>query len=355
MEKDYTWIALALIVGLIAWQAGYIHIPGLSQMPVYQGTTVHQGEETTGTVEVEQALPSYQLSTVTMYLKDKMDPKSGVAGVEVEVLELPEGAPTTVDYLASIASDPQRQVLDEDTSDSTGKVQFTAGAIFVNKPYIYSVRGDTTVYDDIKIRTIPSPSSQFKIDSYTFTDPIYVYKVGSFKDMESTYDSDDDDLLEPDELTSLNLTGDSGQVYIEFDINIGEAEAGKVIKDPVLILRSPEGYELEPGDVVSLYIVRKSGSNLGIPAINLDSYIGTQPIKLIPEGATPDEYGKYYMTVADSATYTVKLTVDADSIDESDDRLQICLDDLGGYRAQDWTTRSTKASPECLTLIFDTD
>jgi len=348
MDKDWGWLIVLLIVGLVAWQSGVLQ--GLFQT----GTTgVNQAPPAAAEVEVpvEQALPTYQLTSVSLYLKDKMNPKAGVANIEVEVLELPEGVPNTIDYLSTLASDPTRQIVDEATTDSTGKATFSAGTIFVNTPYIYSIRGDTTVYDDIVIRSIPAPSAYFKIDSYTFKEPIYVYKVGNFSTMTSL-DSNNDDQLTASELSSLNLTGDTGQVYIEFDITVGESEAGKVIKDPVLVLRSPEGYELEPGDVVSLYIVRKSGSNLGIPAISLDGYIDTTPIKIIPEGATPDRYGKYYLTVADSATYTVKLTVDADQINPSDDKLQICLDDLGGYRATDWTTKSTKASPECITLVF---
>ena len=55
------------------------------------------------------------------------------------------------------------------------------------------------------------------------------------------------------------------------------------------------------------------------------------------------------MTVSDAGVYTVKITYDADQI-QSTDKLQICLDDLGDYRAKDDVTKDLKASAECMTV-----
>jgi len=312
---------------------------------VAQGGAVAGGEAGGGEEEGTVTLPKYQVSNVYLYVKDKLNPKAGVSGIEVEVLAVPEVY--DMNTLSKLASDPNRQVVDEDTStDSAGKAEFTAGRIFVNTPYLYSIRGDSTVYDKLVVKTIPVPSIYFKIDSYTFEEPEYVYKVGNFSDIST----DADNTLTASDLSCLNITGKTGTQYCEFDITIGEATAGAALKDPVLILRSPEGYELEPGDIVSLYIVKKTGSDLGIPAQDLTEYVTyATPIDL--KGSLYDEeYGVDFMTVSDSATYTVKLSYDADQIQTDGDKLQICLDDLGDYRARDVATKGTKASPMCLVI-----
>jgi len=154
----------------------------LSQTTVTQtetgsGTTTGTVAGTTeGTGETQEEL--YPIDTVNIFVMDALNPKSGVASVEVEVLEpVPGKTPEEV------ASDPMRVVVDEDTAtDSSGKATFSNGMILAKTPYIYSVRGDTTVYDYITIKSVPiNPAG--KSLTYTFPDRIYVYRVGNFSDI----------------------------------------------------------------------------------------------------------------------------------------------------------------------------
>jgi len=277
---------------------------------------------------------------VGIYVMDKLNPKAGISGVEVEVLNAPT-PPYTPDQIFAIASNPMRAVVDEDTSTSSaGLAEFASNTILVYMDYIFSLRGDSTVYDKAIVKKVPCVPPER--EGYTFPDKMYAYYVGNFSSIysSSTY--------------TENISGKSGINYISFDITIGEDTAGKALKDPALILRSPENYELEPGDIVSIYIVRKSGTDFGIPGVNLVDYIaGETPIPL--KGSIYDEdYGKYLMTVADSGTYTVKISYDADQIQTNGDKLMIALDDLGGYRAKDDVTKSVKASAETVTVQFTT-
>jgi len=314
------------------------------------GTGLSQGEQTQTQTQTQTetggVLPSYQIDVVR-YVKDKLNPKSGISGVEVEVLEAPTGTYSLADLIA-IASDINRAVVDEDTStDSSGKAVFNTTSIFTNRPYIYSLRGDSTVYDKIVVNTIVPPSTQFKIDSYSFpiSDSIYAYKVGSFSSIATDTDincSDD---------SSLNITGKSGIQQVSLDITIGESEAGKALKDPVLVFRSPEGYEPPANSIVHIYLTRKTGTSFSIPAEDLVSYYeGEVPIHLGGSIYDPD-YKTYLMTVSDSGTYTLKIQYDADVM-QSGKKLQVVLDDLGDYRAMDMVTRDRKASTESLTFTW---
>jgi len=97
---------------------------------------------------------------------------------------------------------------------------------------------------------------------------------------------------------------------------------------------------------------RKTGSDLGIPPSDLVGYItGGTPIEITTRTQEiEDKEVINYMTSADSAVYTVLVQYDADNIDPSDDKLQIVLDDLGEYQGKDIVTRSTKATPQTLTI-----
>ena len=303
-----------------------------------QGVVVSQGE---GAGTAVSEVPSYQLSEVNLYVKDKLNPKAGVPNLTVEALEAPT-PPYTMADLSRIASDPNRMIIDSNTTDSNGLASFSAGSIFVNKDYIYSIRGDSTTYDKLVVLKIPVPSKEFKIESYTFPDPQYVYYVGSFSDLYTTPE------VNASTDSCLNITGKSGVQFCSWDITIAETEAGKAIQNPVIILRIPEGSNLDPSAIRSIYLVRKTGTDFGISPANLAGYIDVAPIDL--RGSLYDEdYGVDFMTAADSATYTLKIEYDADLV-SSGDQLQIVLDDLGDYRAKDIVTRDTKASAESLTV-----
>jgi len=361
VELDLGKIIAIAIIALFGWaliapqsleQITGIKVSQLvGQTGTSAGTTTTQTAPTTQTSTAQQTtptLPKYQLSTVNLYVMDKLNPKAGIPNIEVEVLEVPEVY--TESDLEKIASDPMRVVVDEDTqTDSNGLAQFTAGRIFVGQPYLYSVRGQTTAYDVLKVMTIPVPSTEFKIDSYTFPEKIYTYYVGSFSDIlpssptYSGFDSCDGSTNTCD----FNVTGKSGIQYATVDINIGCADAGKALKKPVLVLRYADGYEMPEGSIISIYMTKKTGTDFGIPGTNLADYISTEtPIEL--RGSIYDN-GVYYMTVADSGTYTVKITFDADVL-TSGKKLELVLDDLGDYRGKDVATRSTGASPAKLTI-----
>lgn len=345
-------ILLGVLILIVASVLLSPYLPQLS-LTTAQGPSapvIQTSQQSTSNIgsqqEVSQALPTYQLSEVNLYVRDKLNPKAGIAGINAEVLNVPTAPYTMVD-LARVASDPNRVILDSATSTSTGLLTFNASSIFTNTNYIYSLRGDSNTYDKLVVKNIPAPSTQFGITRYTFPDPEYVYQVGSFTDIYIT--------PEVDATTDacLNLTDKTGLQSCSWDITIAETDAGKAIKNPVLILKSPEGYELEPGDIVSLYIVRKTGTDFGISPANLNGYIDVAPIDL--RGSLYDEtYGVDFMTAADSATYTVKLTYDADLINPDSDKLEIILDDLGSYLGRDVSTVSTKASPQKLTISWGT-
>lgn len=359
VELTLKTVAILAIVVVAGWAllapASFESITGI-KIGQYVGqdtdTTATQTTDTTTdtitdtTTSPQVMIPSYQVGRVNAYLKDKLNPKSGIPGVEIEVLDSP-AAPYTYSDLAGVAADPMRDVVDEDTSTSSaGLANFTANKIFINQPYLYSLRGDSTTYDKLIVRTIPVPSTEFAISQYTFSDKVFGYYVGGFSALyfngtELNYTKD----------TQMNITGKSGLTYVTFDITIGQSQSGNATKDSVLVLRSPENYELEPGDIVSLYIIRKDGTAFNIPGVNLADYIDGPAIDL--GGSIYDEdYRTYMMSVADSGTYTVKLTYDPTLITPGSDRLVITVDDLGGWRARDDVTRDVKATAAELTLVW---
>jgi len=284
-----------------------------------------------------QAMPSYQLDSVYLYLKDKLDPKTGIPNAEVEVLPAPEARDTA--SLAAVASDPDRNVIDEDAnSASDGEIALTAGRIYTSKDYLYSVRNETGIYDKLFVRSIKAPSKQFKISSVTFPENVLVSRVGAFSDAHT----DADNVLDAAWNSKMNLTEQSGSVAVSTDITIGESEAGRILKEPVMVLRYPEGKEISAGGIESLVITRKTGTSFNVPAEDLVSYVDTETPVLL----------KDTMNVADSGTYTVKMTYDA-SIVEPGDELQISFDDMGDRRERDLASRALKAQTESVTFKWE--
>ena len=292
--------------------------------------------------------PVYQIGTVNRYVKDALDKKSGVSGVEVEVLDVPE-APYTHEDLVAVASDIYRNVVDEDTStDSSGKAVFSNGAIFTETPYIYAVRGGSTYYDRLVVDTIPAPVGlTAALSSYTFPayKNIYVYKVGSFSTIAS------DTAITCSDDSSLNVTANSGTTQISVDITIGEATSGAVLLDPVIVFRGQPNYEPPANSILHIYLTRKTGTAFDIPSGDLVDYYETEtPIHL--GGSIYDaDYGKYLMGVQDSGTYTLKIQYDADTM-TANKVLEVHLDDLGDYRAMDEISKDRKASPQTLTFTW---
>jgi len=346
------WV-LAVLGVIVAWKLGWLaglsglsvsQVGTLSQVGAFnQGNAAGAGE---GGEVVEQApeLPEYALSSVVMYIKDKLDPKAGVPNVTVDVYKV-DKASMSIDEMSAIATDPYEDVVDSAVSDSSGKVELVKGMIKVNQPYLYAIKGDSNVYDKLFVKVIPVPAKYFAVTTYTFDEPVYVYRVGAFADPSP----DADNVLSGSEYPELNASGKSGLQYFEFDIEIGETDPGAVLKDPVLVLRTPEDVQLQPGAIKSIYIVRKEGEDLGIPVYNLVSSINSRPIKL--KVGYDEEEGANIMTVGNSAVYTVKLSYDADLINNGD-KIEIILDDLGDYRGQDIGTLNTKADPAKVVIEF---
>ena len=341
IKLGYLALVAFLAIGAILYVAQQQGVP-IFQAPV----TVYQGEgEAAGAAAGAGAgatatkVGSYPIKTVTLELKDALNKKAGVANITVEVIPI-KGTESKAE-LIKLASSPMRRKVDEAVTDENGVATFDSGRIFTGKPYLYSIRGDSTVYDKLVVYTIEAPEGlTAPLDYYPIEEPVYVYKVGSFVNISETGNT-----------ITISLAGLSGPQYTEFDIKIGEAEAGKVLKNPVLVLKTDETNKIPAGGIISLYIVKKSGTDVipsEIASQNLVDWIDTAPIAL-KGSLTEDE--DVYMTVADTGVYTVKMTFDADVV-KPGHKLRIILDDLGDYGGQDVTTRDTKAAPQILTIEF---
>jgi len=295
----------------------------------------------------------FQLSNVYLYVMDQLNTKNGIQNAEVEVLNVPDGA-YTVDDLYAIASDPNRYVIDEDTAtDSNGKAAFSAGKIRSTVDYLYAIRGSaSTVYDKVFVAAVPKiPDTK---TDYSFPEQVFAYKVGSFDDIVASGASNSGFKAGTFNATtntgSLDATSLSGLQYAYFDITIGCNTTGKSLESPVLQMHYTEGKDFPSGAITSVYITKRTGSDYGFEGIDYADYIDTEyPIELNGDLDWNADEQKYYMTIAHSGVYRVKITWDA-SIAESGDELKICLDDQGDYLAKSKVTRNTLASAECFTL-----
>lgn len=270
---------------------------------------------------------------------DAMNPKQGISGIRVEAIPTDENP-----------WDPYRTVLDYTDTDGDGVATLSGGALKIGKEYKFVIRGDNTIYDKVFDLKVPCISGDFAGKPWMFDKPISVYRVGEFDDLNTTGDN----VLDCTDDPTLNVTAHTGVQQVSFTINVGMPEdaAGKALKDPVIVFRSPEGYELEDGDILHIYAIKASGSELGIPAGDLQGYLsGGTPIALTTKTQVKDGNAVHYiMTSADAATYKIIIQYDADNIDPDDDKLQIVLDDLGDYNGKDVATRSTKAPAKTYTV-----
>jgi len=322
-----------LLIGVIAggfvwakWEEikPYLGIEGAEQYIATETMTqtAQTGQEAgAGAGEVHQEVPEvprYQLTSVKLQVRDALDKKTAITGETIYVYEMGVNP-----------ADPEAIYLDYATTDSSGVAEFTAGKIFTGTDYQYVLKG-SAVYDVIEVRSIPAPARYFGVFTHTFKTPMFAYKVGNFSDIGSDQ--------------TINITANPGIYHLEFDITIAEEQAGKVVKDPVLLLRVPEGKDLASGCIKSIYFVHKSGSSLGLPLGDVKAYIDGVPIKLT--GVLPG-----YLTVNDKEVVTVKITVD-NSICTAGSALDIALDDLGGYRARDVASLKLGADTEYLRISF---
>jgi hypothetical protein len=331
-------LALGAIVLLAAW---YIFSPQtfpikLSvETPVYHGgSQVNQGETTVTTQPTQvQGLPVYQIGTVKVKYQDYFS-GAPISDLTVEALQVPSSY--TYADLVRIAQDPNRVPLASATTDSNS-------VIFGNVPTLYAARGETTYYDSLDVLTVPIPTGQFAISSYTFPGAIKLYKIGSFVSPGTDVTGATNDLL------NVARTN-SGIQFLEVTFTIGEATAGAALKNPVLVIRTPDSAPaLASGMIQSLYIVRDTGADLGIPVVDLKGYINGVAIPL--KGSLSDSLGNNYLTVADKGVYKIKLTWDASKA-VAGNEIDFVLDDLGAYRGTDVATVQPGANPAVLRIVW---
>jgi len=336
-EVKFKHLVLGAIVLLAAW---YIVSPETFPIKFRAEIPVEQGAQ----VIVEQprqveGLPVYQIQTVKLKYQDFFS-GAPVAGLTVEALQVPPSY--TYNDLVRIAQDPNRIPLATVTTDANGIATFES-VIFGGVPTLYSARAQPNYYDSLDVLTVPIPTGQFAISTYTFPGAIKLYRVGSFK-------SPGTDVTGATE-SKLNVTvTNTGIQFIEVTFTIGEEAAGAALKNPVLVIRTPDtAPPLASGMIQSLYIVRETGSDLGIPVVDLKGYINGVAIPL--RGSLTDMLGNNYLTVADSAVYKIKLTWDASKA-VAGNEIDFVLDDLGAYRGTDVATVHTGANPQVLRIVW---
>lgn len=318
-----------------------LHLQGVLQAPEIQQTN---NVNTVNTVNTQnqgnQGLPKYQIQTVKLTYMDYFS-REGVAGITVEALQVPSNY--NYEELKRVAQDPNRIPLATVTTDANGVATFN-NIITAGVPTLYVARNGTSYYEDLSVLTVPVPTKEFAITSYQFPGAIFLYPIGSFKTPGTNQDASTTPLLN---VTQTN----SGIQYLEVTLTIGESEAGKALKNPVLVIRTPDtAPQLAPGMIKSLYIVHDSGTEFGIPVTDLKSYINGVAIPL--KGSLSDRLGNTYMTVADSGTYKIKITWDASKA-QAGNEIDFVLDDLGAYRGTTVASMQNGASPAVLSIKWE--
>ena len=301
-------------------------------------TPTSTATQTTPTQTANQALPQYQVGTVKLKYMNYFS-RAGVVST-VEALQVP--SQYTFADLEKIAQNPNRVPLATVTTDSNGYATFS-DIITAGVPTLYAFRNGTTYYESLDVLTVPVPTKQFAISSYQFPGAIYIYPIGSFTSPGTNQDASTS--------TLLNVTATtSGIQYLEVTMTIGESDAGEALKNPVLVIRTPDtATQLASGMIKSLYIVHDSGTDFGVPVTDLKSYINGPAIPL--RGSLSDKMGNTYMTVADSGTYKIKLTWDA-SLAKAGNEIDFVLDDLGAYRGTTIASLQNGASPATLSVTW---
>jgi len=296
--------------------------------------------------------PVYQIGTTYRYIMDAIDKKSGIAATEVEVLDVP-AAPYSHGDLVSVASNIDRQVIDETTSTPAGgRANFTHTAIFTETPYIYSHRGAATWYDRLDVKTIPAPVGlTAPLTAYTFPqkDNVYVYVVGAFTDL--TSNATLEDYTCGNNLQVTNVTAHAAVYLFSEDIQIGQGTSGAALLDPVLVFRGIPGVEPPANSISHIYLTRKTGTAYNIPGGDLVDYYENEQAIHLGGSIYDSDYGKYLMGAQDSGTYTLKVQYDG-AVMTTGSILAVCLDDVGGYRAMDEISKNRKAPTVVMNITW---
>lgn len=342
-DLDIKSFILALaVLGIIIYLINPGVFSGLHQALLTQSSTSNEHNTQTTTTnqpnKVQEGMPQYQIAKVKIKYLDYFS-RSGVIST-VEALQVP--SQYTYADLERIAQDPNRVPIATVTTDSNGIAEFD-NVITAGVPTLYAFRNGTTYYESLDVLTVPVPTKEFAITTYQFPGAIFVYPIGSFETPGTNQDASTNDLLNVSKTTS-------GIQYLEVTMTISESEAGKALKNPVLVIRTPDtAPSLASGMIKSLYIVHDSGTDFGIPVTDLKGYINGPAIPL--KGSLTDKLGNTYMTVADSGTYKIKLTWDASKA-VAGNQIDFVLDDLGAYRGTTVASLQNGATPATLSITW---
>jgi len=330
-RKISTTVVLLLLIGagLLLWWAGSGWQPGV---PGGNQTAMMPTKEKIIRVEkqiiTQTNVGSYPVAKVELKVVDKFDNSVPIVGANVDVLE------DTGQDAEIIAQDPMHRIVDSAVTDANGVASLTSGWIMTGKSYVYFVYSDS-IYAKAFKYTIPASSDELSM--YPIG-TVEVYRVGSFKPLSTT------------NVIEVNISGLSGLQYIEFDMTLGEAEVGKVVKDAVLKIETGRTVPMD-GNAIRKITVEPTGNKNVLPdyIVNTDlsKYVDRAPIMLL--GSIEDE-GHVYMTRQDSATYTVTITYDADLV-QAGNEIIFTIDDLGDVNNRD-LDGGLKATAQTLTIRF---
>lgn len=325
-----TTAVLLLLIGAVAlmWFAGTWQPTTPPGNATAMSPTVERIVQVEKQVVTSSQTGSYSVAKVELKVVDKFDTSVGIAGVTAEVIE-DDGKPAE-----EIVRDPVHNTIDSAVTDANGIASFSSGWIMTGKSYVYAIYGDT-IYAKAFKYTIPASTDELSMYAIG---RIPVYKVGSFMPLSSAG------------TIEVNVSGLTGLQYVEFDVTLGEAESGKVVKDAVLKLETGTTVPMDANAIRSIKIEPTGVKNVlpdHVMNTDLVKYMDRTPIMLM--GSIQDE-GHIYMTRHDYATYTITITYDADLI-QNGNELILTVDDLGDINARD-IDGGLKASAQKLVIKF---
>lgn len=334
-NKNLLTLALVFLLGAGIMGAASGGIQGIPFIGSYFIAQAPVGDQVTPTVPAtvpatEGCADVFQFDHLKYHLLDALNPRVGLEGIDAEMLPLD-----------AIASDPTRNIIDMSNTSAEGWVDFSEGSIVTGETYKMVFKKAGTVYD--KVITKKTPCLPVQKGSKTETMPVYGVKVGSFAAIytAATY--------------NVNISGKSGLQTERITLTLGENASGAVVKNPVLIIKTPENYKLGPGVINSLYLQLASGTPVvssEYTKYNLIGWVDATPLPLMGSVELPDEPGATFMGATDSGTYNLIMTYDAGLVNTAQNRLMLCEDDLGGYDAVDDATRDSQATKQCVTITF---
>ena len=284
--------------------------------------------------------------TYSVKLVDPINGNTPVSGANVKVYDIYKEGMTRGDILEKVR-DPYTMVYTNATTGSDGKATFSE-KLFMGKTYVFTAENDS-YYDLVTVHTVETVSSPSAIAEVP--GPVWnFYKIGQFEDIDAVASVDPTDCF--------NVTAHSGERAVTCAIKnlyIGASrQTIGVLKNPVLVLRSPEGYELEGNEIRNLVIYYTSGRDvIRTTGQELRAYIDNGVIPLVTTRTDSLYPGDGFLTAGTQGVYEVSITYDPTTIETGSDKLQICVDDLSAYKGTDLIT-GVGATPQCYTITWTT-